>query len=283
MRRMDELAITVIGHDRPGIVADVAEVLAGLGANLTDSTMTRLRGHFAMTLICTGPAAAEVEAALAPLDRRRPAAGDRTGGARRTATCGAGGRAVRAERARRRPARHRRGGDPGAGRRRRQHHRPDAPGWPARSTCWWPRSTCRRAWPTTCDRLAEARRARRRGDPPPRRPGCAVTGEERGAGVGLGDWTPESLDVPGEVLPVVAAPDPVLSRAGDEVDPTATGGRPARGRPGRHDAGLAGLRRAGRAAGRGGRAAVRRGRDRAPQGGDRARHVRAVQRPGGGG
>ncbi|HEY0696925.1 MAG TPA: ACT domain-containing protein [Micromonospora sp.] len=64
---MNELAITVIGHDRPGIVADVAEVLAGLGANLTDSTMTRLRGHFAMTLVCTGPAAADVEAALAPL------------------------------------------------------------------------------------------------------------------------------------------------------------------------------------------------------------------------
>ncbi|WP_229400935.1 glycine cleavage system protein R [Micromonospora okii] len=64
---MSELAITVIGRDRPGIVADVAEVLAGLGANLTDSTMTRLRGHFAMTLVCVGPAAAEVEAALAPL------------------------------------------------------------------------------------------------------------------------------------------------------------------------------------------------------------------------
>lgn len=64
---MNELAITVIGPDRPGIVADVAEVLAGLGANLTDSTMTRLRGHFAMTLICTGPAVAEAEAALAPL------------------------------------------------------------------------------------------------------------------------------------------------------------------------------------------------------------------------
>ncbi|WP_433530178.1 glycine cleavage system protein R [Micromonospora sp. CA-263727] len=64
---MNELAITVIGRDRPGIVADVAEVLARLGANLTDSTMTRLRGHFAMTLICVGPAAPEVEAALAPL------------------------------------------------------------------------------------------------------------------------------------------------------------------------------------------------------------------------
>jgi glycine cleavage system transcriptional repressor len=72
--RVDELAITVIGRDRPGIIADVAEVLAGLGMNLTDSTMTRLRGHFAMTLICIGseagagtPAIADVEAALALL------------------------------------------------------------------------------------------------------------------------------------------------------------------------------------------------------------------------
>ncbi len=65
--RMTELAITVIGPDRPGIVADVAEVLAGLGANLTDSTMTRLRGHFAMTLVCAGTEAAAAEAALAPL------------------------------------------------------------------------------------------------------------------------------------------------------------------------------------------------------------------------
>ncbi|HEX5598681.1 MAG TPA: ACT domain-containing protein [Micromonosporaceae bacterium] len=64
---MNELAITVIGPDRPGIVADVAQVLAGVGANLTDSTMTRLRGHFAMTLICTGPTVGEVETALSPL------------------------------------------------------------------------------------------------------------------------------------------------------------------------------------------------------------------------
>jgi glycine cleavage system transcriptional repressor len=62
-----ELAITVIGPDRTGIVADVAEALAGVGANLSDSTMTRLRGHFAMTLICTGPAADAVEKALAPI------------------------------------------------------------------------------------------------------------------------------------------------------------------------------------------------------------------------
>jgi glycine cleavage system transcriptional repressor len=65
--RVNELAITVIGPDRTGIVADVAEALSGLGANLTDSTMTRLRGHFAMTLVCTGPTADAVERALAPL------------------------------------------------------------------------------------------------------------------------------------------------------------------------------------------------------------------------
>jgi glycine cleavage system transcriptional repressor len=63
-----EFAITVIGHDRPGIIADTSEVLAGLGLNLTDSTMTLLRGHFAMTLICAGePKADQIEAALRPL------------------------------------------------------------------------------------------------------------------------------------------------------------------------------------------------------------------------
>lgn len=65
---MGDYAITVIGPDRPGIIADVSEVLAGLGLNLTDSTMTLLRGHFTMTLICTGDVPRDhVEAALAPL------------------------------------------------------------------------------------------------------------------------------------------------------------------------------------------------------------------------
>ena len=64
---MHELAITVIGPDRTGIVADVAEALAGVGANLTDSTMTRLRGHFAMTLICNGPTPDAAEQALEAL------------------------------------------------------------------------------------------------------------------------------------------------------------------------------------------------------------------------
>jgi glycine cleavage system transcriptional repressor len=65
---MTSLAITVVGHDRPGIIAQAAEVLSGCGMNLEDSSMTLLRGHFAMTLICAGEAdTAEVEAALQPL------------------------------------------------------------------------------------------------------------------------------------------------------------------------------------------------------------------------
>jgi len=68
LRCVNELAITVVGRDRPGIVADVSGVLAGLRLNLTDSSMTLLRGHFAMTLICVGaPGAVEVEAALTAL------------------------------------------------------------------------------------------------------------------------------------------------------------------------------------------------------------------------
>ncbi|GAA1438381.1 amino acid-binding protein [Mycobacterium cookii] len=61
-------AITVLGHDRPGIIAEATDRLAGLGLNLEDSTMTLLRGHFAMTLICAGEAGDEaIVSALAPL------------------------------------------------------------------------------------------------------------------------------------------------------------------------------------------------------------------------
>jgi glycine cleavage system transcriptional repressor len=62
---MESLAITVVGHDRPGIIARTAEILSAYGMNLEDSSMTLLRGHFAMTLICAGRTpAAEVEQAL---------------------------------------------------------------------------------------------------------------------------------------------------------------------------------------------------------------------------
>ena len=61
-------AITVLGHDRPGIIAEATDKLAGLGLNLEDSSMTLLRGHFAMTLICAGDVtASDIESALVPL------------------------------------------------------------------------------------------------------------------------------------------------------------------------------------------------------------------------
>jgi len=63
------LAVTVLGHDRPGIIARVAEVLAEAGMNLEDSSMTLLRGHFAMTLICDGSrSAGEIAHVLTPLE-----------------------------------------------------------------------------------------------------------------------------------------------------------------------------------------------------------------------
>lgn len=62
------LAVTVIGDDRPGIVAELTSALAELGGNLEDSTMTLLRGHFAMVvLVRTEATPAQVGAALAPL------------------------------------------------------------------------------------------------------------------------------------------------------------------------------------------------------------------------
>ncbi|MEZ0578598.1 glycine cleavage system protein R [Nocardioides sp. MH1] len=66
-------AVTVLGHDRPGIIAEVTAGLAGLGINIEDSTMTLLRGHFAMMLVCSTEGAdgrvapSEIEHALSPL------------------------------------------------------------------------------------------------------------------------------------------------------------------------------------------------------------------------
>ena len=62
------VAVTVLGDDRPGIVADVSTALAGLGCNLEDSTMTLLRGHFAMVvLVRSDRSVDEVAAALSAL------------------------------------------------------------------------------------------------------------------------------------------------------------------------------------------------------------------------
>lgn len=44
-------AITIVGKDKPGIVAGTAEVLFRLGCNIEDSSCTMLGGEFAMILI----------------------------------------------------------------------------------------------------------------------------------------------------------------------------------------------------------------------------------------
>jgi glycine cleavage system transcriptional repressor len=49
------VAVTVIGNDRPGIVAAVARTLYDAGCNLEDVTSTILRGHFAMMLFVRVP------------------------------------------------------------------------------------------------------------------------------------------------------------------------------------------------------------------------------------
>ncbi len=61
-------AVTVLGHDRAGIIAQTTGILADLGLNIDDSTMTLLRGQFAMMLIVDGSAELTViEQALAQL------------------------------------------------------------------------------------------------------------------------------------------------------------------------------------------------------------------------
>ncbi|HEU0265265.1 MAG TPA: ACT domain-containing protein [Geobacterales bacterium] len=49
--RLAHFAVTIIGKDRPGIVAGAAEILYRLGCNIADSSCTMLAGEFAMILI----------------------------------------------------------------------------------------------------------------------------------------------------------------------------------------------------------------------------------------
>lgn len=61
-------AVTVVGNDRPGIVAAVTRVLFEAGCNLEDATSTILSGHFSMVLIVglpPGLSAREIEEGLA--------------------------------------------------------------------------------------------------------------------------------------------------------------------------------------------------------------------------
>ena len=64
---MNEIAITAIGRDRPGVVAGFTEVLLSLGCNLADCSMSLLRDQFAMILLVEAPddvTAGRLDAAL---------------------------------------------------------------------------------------------------------------------------------------------------------------------------------------------------------------------------
>lgn len=61
MTSMDgrSMSVTVIGNDRPGIVAGVTRSLFESGCNLEDVSSTILRGHFSMVLIVRVPETVE--------------------------------------------------------------------------------------------------------------------------------------------------------------------------------------------------------------------------------
>jgi glycine cleavage system transcriptional repressor len=63
-----ELAVAVLGPDRPGVIAALSEVLLAEHGNLLDASMTILRGQFAMTLVVDVPVDADrVIADLSPI------------------------------------------------------------------------------------------------------------------------------------------------------------------------------------------------------------------------
>jgi len=58
-------ALTAIGRDRPGIVSAVSRILFRRGCNIEDSSMTILRGEFAMILVISLPG----PSAMRPLEK----------------------------------------------------------------------------------------------------------------------------------------------------------------------------------------------------------------------
>jgi glycine cleavage system transcriptional repressor len=64
-----QVALSAIGQDRPGIVARLTRALFEQGCNLEESSMTRLKGEFAILLLVTLPddvAAPALEKAIEP-------------------------------------------------------------------------------------------------------------------------------------------------------------------------------------------------------------------------
>ena len=68
---MARFALSAIGRDRPGIVAGVSGALLEHGANIEDSRMAILGGHFTMMLIVSTPAGADTDALARDLEQAR--------------------------------------------------------------------------------------------------------------------------------------------------------------------------------------------------------------------
>jgi glycine cleavage system transcriptional repressor len=69
---MNEIVITAVGSDRPGIVSALTRALLDLGGNLEDARAALLRGSFAVVLVVAlpdGVAEVEVESALQPVSK----------------------------------------------------------------------------------------------------------------------------------------------------------------------------------------------------------------------
>jgi glycine cleavage system transcriptional repressor len=67
---MASYALAAIGSDRPGIVSEVARALYEAGCNVEDSSMTLLRGNFAIMLVFSAPEstdAKQLEGVLEPV------------------------------------------------------------------------------------------------------------------------------------------------------------------------------------------------------------------------
>jgi glycine cleavage system transcriptional repressor len=64
-------ALSAIGRDRPGIVAGVSGALLRHGANIEDSRMAILGGHFTMMLVVSAPEGADFAALRGDLEEAR--------------------------------------------------------------------------------------------------------------------------------------------------------------------------------------------------------------------
>ena len=68
---MPQFALSAIGRDRPGIVAEVTRALLGHSLNITDSQMAVLSGRFTMMLVVTAPEGTDVGLVNEELARTR--------------------------------------------------------------------------------------------------------------------------------------------------------------------------------------------------------------------